>query len=247
MHEESNKTIENTQGRWWLAKNGEAEGPLSHQEITDALKLNRISSADYAYSSDEKEWKPLSDWSGFECGPEESALQSPPVPPVESYPIEPLITNPRLPPMANWICIYTLQISPWLWCLYIASEMICGGLLAENASLAGVEAAAIFINMLASMVVTISLFIGGSRLRALSRSGPNIIILSTVVATAVHLMLFFCSVLIISMADENSFDSKNAAVELIHYFVFLVSLCEGAFMLTSLFWLRRNARFLPLS
>ena len=244
MHEENNKTIESPQSQWWLAKNGEAEGPLSHQEISDALQSNRISSADYAYSSDSKEWKPLSAWSAFESGTEEAALQPPPV---DSYPIEPLITNPRLPPMANWVCIYTLQISPWLWCLYIASELICGGLLAENASLAGVEAAAIFINMLASMVVTISLFIGGSRLRALSRSGPNIIILSTVVATAVHLLLFLCSVLIISMADENSFDSKTAAVELIHYFVFLVSLCEGAFMLTSLFWLRRNARFLPLS
>jgi len=34
---------------------------------------------------------------------------------------------------------------------------------------------------------------------------------------------------------------------LIDYFVFIVALCEGAFLLTSLFWLRRNARYLPLS
>ncbi|WP_339677170.1 hypothetical protein [uncultured Gimesia sp.] len=247
MHEEGNKTIESTQGRWWLAKNGLPEGPLSHQEITDALKLNRISSADYAYSSDEKEWKPLSDWSGFECGPEESALQSPPAPPVESYPIEPLITNPRLSPMANWICIYTLQISPWLWCFYTISQMTYGTVLDENDPLMGIEALAIFFSMLASLGVTISLFIGGARLRALSRSGPNIIILSIVVATAVNLLLFLWGMVIIAMADQSQFASKTVAAELIDYFVGIVGICEWAFMLTTLFWLRRNARFLPLS
>ncbi|HAH46341.1 MAG TPA: hypothetical protein DCM07_16105, partial [Planctomycetaceae bacterium] len=80
MHEESNKTIESPQSQWWLAKNGEAEGPLSHQEIADDLQSNRISLADYAYSSAEKEWKPLSNWDEFETGAEESALQSPPAP-----------------------------------------------------------------------------------------------------------------------------------------------------------------------
>ncbi|WP_417385366.1 DUF4339 domain-containing protein [Gimesia sp.] len=247
MHDESNQTIESPPSQWWLAKNGEAEGPLSHQEISDALKSNRIRSADYAYSSDEKEWKPLSACSEFESGTEESALRSPPAPPVESYPIEPLFTNPRLPAMANWICIYSLQISPWLWCLYTVSEMISGGLLAENASLAGVEVLTMFVNTLVSLAVTISLFIGGARLRTLSRSGPNIFIISIVFATAVHLLLFLCTIAIISMTDQNSFVSKTVAVELIEYFIFIVALCEGAFLLTSLFWLRRNARFLPLS
>lgn len=245
MHEENNKTIENPPSQWWLAKNGGVEGPLSHQDISDALKSNRIRSADYAYSSDEKEWKPLSAWSEFES--EESALQPPSVPPVESYPIEPLITNPRLPAMANWICIYTLQISPWLWFFYVISQMTYGTVLAENAPLMGVEALAIFVSMLASLGVTISLFIGGGRLRALSRSGPNIIVLSIVVATAINLLLFLWGMGIFAMADQIHFASKTVAAELIDYFVGIVGICEWAFMLTSLFWLRRNARFLPLS
>ena len=171
MHEESNKTIESSQSQWWLAKKGEAEGPLSHQEISDALKSNRISSVDYAYSSAAKEWKPLSNWDELETGTEESALQSPPAPPVESYRIEPLITNPRLPSMANWICIYTLLISPCLWCLYTVSQMTSGTILGENAPLVGVEALAMFIEMLASMAVTVSLFIGGMRLKACAVPG----------------------------------------------------------------------------
>lgn len=247
MHDESNKTIESPPSQWWLAKNGEAEGPLSHQEISDALKSNRIRSADYAYTSDEKEWKPLSAWSEFESGTEESALRSPPVPPVESYPIEPLFTNPRLPAMANWIGIYTLQISPWLWCLYTVSEIISGTMLDENAPLVSVEALVMIIGMLVSLGVTISLFIGGVRLRTLSRSGPNIIILSIVFATAAHLLLFLGRMMIGMMTDQNGFASKTVAVELIDYFRFIVALCEGAFLLTSLFWLRRNAHFLPLS
>lgn len=247
MHEESNKTIESPQSQWWLTKNGEAEGPLSHQEISDALKSNRIRSADYAYSSVEKEWKPLSAWSEFEAGTEESALQPPPAPPVDSYPVEPLLTNPRLPAMANWICIYTLQISPWLWCLYTFSEIISGTALKEKAPLMGVEALTMIISMLVSLGVTLSLFIGGIRLRALSRSGPNIIILSVVVATAAHLLLSLGVMVIIAMTDQNNFTSKSVSVELIDYFILIVALCEGAFLLTSLFWLRRNARFLPLA
>jgi hypothetical protein len=247
MHEESNKTIESPQSQWWLAKNGEAEGPLFHQEICNGLKSSRISSSDYAYSSVEKEWKPLSAWSEFEAGTEESALQPPPAPPVDSYTVEPLLTNPRLPAMANWICIYTLQISPWLWCLYTFSEIISGTALKEKAPLMGVEALMMVISMLVSLGVTISLFIGGIRLRALSRSGPNIIILSIVVATAAHLLLSLGVMMIIAMTDKNSFTSKSVSVELIDYFILIVALCEGAFLLTSLFWLRRNARFLPLS
>ncbi|WP_417377900.1 DUF4339 domain-containing protein [Gimesia sp.] len=247
MHEESNKTIECPQSQWWLAKNGEAEGPLSHQEISDALKANRISSVDYAYSSAEKQWKPLSNWDEFETGAEESALQHPPTLPVDSYHIEPLITNPRLPAMANWICIYTLQISPWLWCLYTASEMISGTTLDENAPLVGVEALAMFVTILVSLGVTISLFIGGARLRALSRSGPTIIMLSIVFAIAVHLLLFLGMMVVITMTDQNNFASKTVAVELIDFFVGIVGLCESAFLLTAFFWLRRNARYLPLS
>lgn len=247
MHEESKQTIESPLNQWWLAKNGEAEGPLSYQEISDGLNSSRIRSSDYAYSSGGKEWKPLSAWSELESGPEESGLQSPPTPPVDSYPIEPLLTNPRLPAMANWICIYTLQISPWLWCLYTFSEIISGTALKEKAPLMGVEALTMVISMLVSLGVTISLFIGGIRLRALSRSGPNIIILSIVVATAAHLLLSLGVMMIIAMTDQNSFTSKTVAVELIDYFILIVALCEGAFLLTSLFWLRRNARFLPLS
>lgn len=247
MHEESHKTIESCPGHWWLAKNGEAEGPLSHQEISDALKSKRVSSADYAYSSDQKEWKPLAVWSEFESGTEESALQPPPAPPLDSYYLEPLFTNPRLPTMANWICIYTLQISPWLWCLYTVSEVLSGTALNEKAPLMGVEALAMIISILVSLGVTFSLFIGGIRLRALSRLGSNIIILSIVVATAAHLLLILGMMGIGLMADQNDFASKSVSVELIDYFVLIVALCEGAFMLTSLFWLRRNARFLPLT
>ena len=247
MHEESNKTIESSQGQWWLAKNGQPQGPFSHHEISDALKSNKISSADYAYSSFSKEWKPFSDWSEFESEMRNSGSEVPPCPPVESYPIEPLITNPRLPPMANWVCIYTLQISPWLWCFYTLSQMTYGTVLDEKDPLMGIEALAIFVSMLASLGVTISLFIGGARLRALSRSGPNIIILSIVAATAVNLLLFLWAIVIVATADQSHFASKTVAAELIDYFVGIVGICEWAFMLTTLFWLRRNARFLPLS
>jgi hypothetical protein len=247
MQEESNKTIESPQRLWWLAKNGQAEGPLSHQEISDALKSNRICSADYAYSAGERAWKPLSDWNEFESGAEDSALKVPPAPPVQSYRIEPLFTNERLPSMANGICIYTLLISPCLWCLYVVSQIISGTTLGESAPLVGVEALAMFFEMLASMAVTVSLFIGGMRLRALRRSGPTIIILSIVVATAALILLIFCLIMLMAMSDQNNFASKTVAVELIDYFVFIIALCEGAFMVTTLFWLRRNERFLPLS
>lgn len=247
MHEESNNKIESMQDQWWLAKNGVAEGPLSQQELCDALKANHVSSADYVYSAGERAWKPLSDSNEFQSGIEDSALKVPPVPPVESYQIEPLFTNDRLPPMANWICIYALLISPWLWCLYTVSLMKSGTFLAENAPLMGVEILVIFISMLVSMAMTVSLFIGGMRLKAMRRSGPTIIILSIVVATAAHTLLFFWLMVLLTMSDPSGFASETVAVELIDYFVGIVGLCEAVFMVTALLWLRRNERFLPLS
>lgn len=247
MHEENNKTIECSQSQWWLAKNGLAEGPLSQQEIRDALKSGKISSADFAYSSDSNEWKPLSAWSEFVSGSEEAALQSPPDPPVESYPIEPLITNPRLPPMGNWICIYTLLVSPWLWWFYTVSEMTSGLTFVENSPPAGVEALAIFVGMLTSLVITVALFIGGMRLRALRRSGSTIIILSIVVAVAAQILMLFGVILLFAMSDPSHFATKTVTAELINFFVVVVGLCEAAFMITALLWLRRNERYLPLT
>ena len=246
MHEESNKSIESTQGRWWLAKNGQPEGPLSQQEVYDALKANNVSSSDYAYSAGERVWKPLSACNEFESGTEDSALKVPPVPPVDSYRIEPLFTNFRLPLMANGICIYTLLVSPWLWWFYTASYMTSGTILGENAPLVGVEALVLFINMLASVAITVSLFIGGMRLKAMRRSGPTIIILSIVAATAVHLLLFFWLIVLVVMSDQVNFAPKTVAVELIDYFVVIVELCEATFMIITLLWLRRNERLLPL-
>ena len=247
MHEESNKSIESTQGRWWLAKNGQAEGPLSQQEVCDALKANNVSSTDYAYSTEERAWKPLSDWNEFESGTENSGLESPPAPPVESYRIDPLFTNDRLPPMANWICIYTLLISPWLWFFYAVSDMTSGPAFVENSPLAGVEALAMFVGMLTSLVITVALFIGGMRLRALRRSGTTIIILSIVVAVAVQVLMLFGVILLLAMSDPIHYVTKTVAVELIDFFAVIVGLCEVAFMVTALLWLRHNERFLPLS
>lgn len=247
MHEENNKTMECPQRQWWLAKNGVAEGPLSQQEIRDALKSSKISSADYAYSSDSKEWKPLSTWSEFVSGSEETALQSPPDPPVESYPIEPLITNPRLPPMGNWICIYTLLVSPWLWWFYTVSDLTSGLVFVENSPPAGLDALAMFVGMLTSLVITVALFIGGMRLRALRRSGITIIILSIVVAVAVQVLMLFGVILLFAMSDPSHFATKSVAIELIDYFVVVVGLCEATFMVTALLWLRRNERYLPLT
>jgi predicted permease len=247
MNEENNKTIESPPSQWWLAKNSAAEGPLSHQEIRDALNSNKISRADYAYSSNEKEWKPLSAWSEFDSGTEEAAIQPPPAPPVESYPIEPLITNPRLPAMANWICIYTLLVSPWLWWFYTVSDLTSGPIFVENSPLAGVEALAMFVGMFTSLIITVALFIGGMRLRALRRSGTTIIILSIVVAVAVQVLMLFGVILLLAMSDPIHYATKTVAAELIDFFAVIVGLCEAAFMVTALLWLRRNEQYLPLT
>ncbi len=247
MHEESHKTIESRPGQWWLAKNGEAEGPLSHQEIRDALKSNRISSADYAYSSDEKEWKPLAAWCEFESGTEESAPQLPPAPPVESYSIKPFLTHPRLPPMANSICIYTLLISPWLWFFYFISLLHTGTALNENASLVGVEALFLFVNLFVSMVATMSLFIGGLRFRSLHRSGPTIIVYSIVATLGIQILLFLCIFALATFTEQSDFTQQTVAVELINFLSGIVGMCELTFMVVAVLWLRRNARYLPLS
>ncbi|QDT22379.1 hypothetical protein [Gimesia chilikensis] len=149
--------------------------------------------------------------------------------------------------MANWICIYTLLVSPWLWWFYVVSALTSGLTFVENAPLAGVDALVMFVDMLTSLIITVALFIGGMRLRALRRSGTTIIILSIVVAVAVQVLMLFGVMLLLAMSDPIHYATKTVAVELIDFLAVIVGLCEAAFMVTALLWLRRNERSLPLT
>ena len=138
-------------------------------------------------------------------------------------------------------------MSPWLWWFYTVSDLTSGLVFVENSPPAGLDALAMFVGMLTSLVITVALFIGGMRLRALRRSGITIIILSIVVAVAVQVLMLFGVILLFAMSDPSHFATKSVAVELIDYFVVVVGLCEATFMVTALLWLRRNERYLPLT
>lgn len=232
--------------RWWLAKNGKVEGPLSHAQLAEDLKAKRIEFSTYLCPVGLSEWRPLKDWSDLASLVDKSETDAPPEPPVESYLIEPLLTNNRLPKLANWICVYAILLSPALWVHSLASTLLGGSTFKASSNLFGVEAVLSIVYLLISLILTSCLFIGGLKLRSLQKSGGTII-MGSVAAYFIFWVLFcLLALIMISAANESELSQSSVAQDLISYFSLIIGLGELLFLITTFLWLRRNSRFLPL-
>ena len=145
--------------KWWLAVDGETKGPYNQAYAVAMLKSAKIDGTTLACPEGGQQWKPLSDWPAFAdavgqtasppttAGAAESQVSSAtPATPAAVY-AEPakgdddsrLLTNPQLPSMANWICIYSIAISPLLWILANGTCCVSGPTFHEASSLFGIE------------------------------------------------------------------------------------------------------------
>src|ERR1700722_11092877 len=102
--------------KWWIANRGLADGPFNETYVVTALKMHLIQPTTLACPVGAQQWKPVSDCPEFA---EIAAAVPPPLPPaLPGHPLDvclPLLTNPALPKMANWISIYCIAVTPILW------------------------------------------------------------------------------------------------------------------------------------
>ena len=235
--------------RWWLAINGRADGPHVTAHVFAMAQARQIELETQACPEGGQEWRPLLAW------PEFAAMQTvpsmmPPPPPGTFPPVasgsDQVLTNPRLPPMANWICIYAIVVAPIMWCIEHLSCGMTGFSLASHSEAFGLEVMLSCVNALKSFVVTVLLVIGGLRLRSLRASGPRFIRIALWVGLGLGLLIMGLVVMVVFGVPEDQWAESTPAADIINFVILIAGLAEFAFMVLALVWLTRHERKLPL-
>jgi len=230
---------------WWLVVGGVAQGPHPAEAINCLLLAGTITRQTLACRAGTQVWRPLADWPELQ---DPSLPAPPPLPPPlpgassNSHPL----TNPRLPTMANAICVYGL----------LARPVICGiGLLA---ALLGGRVTATAEDMISFLVmvgfslsITTLLFVGGLRLRDLRAGGSTMIRTAIWFSLAGTALAIFVILLVALASTPVSPDAQQAAASappaetMGSLFFLLVWLLELGFQIAALVWLSRYGRTLP--
>lgn len=242
MDEENPETAGGAR-RWWLSTGGEPEGPHSESYILVSLKTGKIPESALVCPIGGREWRPLSEWpelTGHGQGPATPAPQAP-LPSPGS-----LLTNPELPTMANWICVYALLVSPLLWCTSNLSCCFTGTGFQPESDLYGFEILLMFFAATISLAATVVLFLGGLRMRSLKTSGATMIKIGLWASLAsVPVVIVFYVVLLVA-ADEHDFAESTTSQDIISFFCLSLGLVVYAFEIFTLVWLYRFGNHLPL-
>jgi len=255
--------------KWWLAVDGETKGPYNQAYAVAMLKSAKIDGTTLACPEGGQQWKPLSDWPAFAdavgqtasppttAGAAESQVSSAtPATPAAVY-AEPakgdddsrLLTNPQLPSMANWICIYSIAISPLLWILANGTCCVSGPTFHEASSLFGIEVILTVVFLPIDLAATILLVIGGLKLRNLRRSSVLFLKIGLWIHVASGALSILISLLLTAVAvasPDDPFAESTPAGEVLSVLLLPVFLGAVVFEIVALVWLYRRGNALPL-
>lgn len=236
--------------KWWLAQDGNVEGPFDRNELIPMVESNKISRDAQVCLVGEKVWTPINRWPELEAHRQEvhpNAFSSPNSP----YEPTPLLTNPDLPTTANWICIYCLLVTPFLWFLQNGTCCITfQPTFHEDSAYFGIELLFYLLMAMAGLLVTGLLFVGGLKLRSLKSSGARLIkigICINLVTGSLGVLSFFAFVVVISVSGDPLFADETGSIasEIISYMSLALGLADLSFEIYALAWLYQNSRFLP--
>ncbi len=222
--------------KWWLNIGDTVDGPRGEAYIVAAIQSGHISVQTMACIEGETDWCPISSWPEFASNPY--------VPPPHLSSVgEGMLTNDKLPKVANWICIYCLVGSPIL--LVVSEGVSFLEMLMTLATTTPLEVILSFLSAVCSFAVTVALFVGGMRLRQLRLSGVTLIRLAlwaSLILGSIFMVLLFLAGL---MAPDEEGDVPSLV--LAGFCLLLpLALAELAFMVGSLIWLTQHTRELPL-
>jgi hypothetical protein len=231
--------------KYYIALAGERRGPFTLEELQNQ-----------ALTPDTPLWHAgMTDSLRAEQMPEVKQLldeMPPPLPPPATPSVTPqalqvslwddyLIAHPKLPKMAQLICLYALVLSPALWAI---NNAIC----TFNPPWADSHGASLVIVTLVAWVLSLGttalLFIGGVKLRKRDLGGISLLKLGFTldwVGTAVGIVL---GIIVAAMTPEQAPErmKSHTGLDVIQV---LLSLAAMTFELIGLIWLVRTKRFAP--
>jgi hypothetical protein len=234
---------------WWISENGKPAGPYSEAFVIAGVTSGTLSPLMYACPVNQAEWKRISEWLPFAAV---CVAVQPPLPPDAANLAEFPLTNPKLPRMANWICVFTIFIVPLWWFISDFSCCVTGSMLSENSRFFALEIGWKIVEVIVCLGISVFLFLGGLRLRSLRRSGLKIIKIGLILDLAFALIgiIFVIGLGLISAIAEDtnsSWAENTTAGTIISFVLFILGLVYVAFEITALIWLYRNEKNLLLT
>lgn len=234
-----------TSKRWWLALNGATDGPRTEAYITAQLQSGELRSTTQACLEGTTHWTPLSQWPEFA---KVITAPSPPLPPPGDPLHQPVLTNPRLPPFANWICIYSIVVAPLLWLVFNCTCLL-NPVLYVSEEYARWEAIRELILGVLELPIFIVIAIGGMHFKRLLSSGVTMIRVGILLRLAVGVISLVIQFLVDARAEaqgiDTSMDMRGPAMFIVFLYI-VVSLADLVFNILALIWLTMWRRFLPL-
>lgn len=258
MADQNESSHEDT--RWWIATGDKPEGPHTRSYIEMLLRSGRIVSTNLACPVDGEEWKPLCEWPELSDLAAVSGSQNAP-PPLPVPTVLPrhigLLTNPRLPRMANWICIYCIAVYPVL-NLLSCIETFAYGTASDfqyDSPATGFAVTYDAIMLVLYLGTAIAIVIGGLHLRRLRRVGATVIKAFFIVDFASIVIELLTATLWSALAAvvasplpaEEELTALGGVLVLVCLLIVALFVAVLVFQIIAFIWLLRHEHELPLN
>lgn len=236
--------------RWWVSLDGKVDGPRSQAYILMGLQSGQLPIGVQVCPEGDTEWKQAVDCPEFvTSSPATSTL--PPLPPPQAHyhntrTNDRLVTNARLPAMANAICIFTVVLLPLYWVL---GSIISVATLEESNAGFVEFLYGLLIRGPVSLATTILLVIAGLRLHDLRSSAVRLIKIGFLIDFALVAVSFLVAlpiVLFVAANDPAPPAQTTGAAVLLTVIQAFAGFAALAFEIAAFIWLSKNTSRLPL-
>ncbi len=260
MTNDSQTTDTDALAQWWLEIEGKPDGPHTEAYVLTLLENGRIETTSLACPAGGNQWKPLHEWPEFSeviAGLGRDAAPPPLPASLATARREGLLTNPRLPRMANWICIYCIAVYPLLTVVNCLFSFACSTASDFPNDSPAVWSAVTYdaIVILIDIGIAVAVVMGGVYLRRLCRIGATIIKVSFIVDFSCMAIGLLTATLWSALAavvtspvstEEELTDSSAILLVLCGLPLVLAMIAVLIFQIVAFIWLLRHERELPL-
>lgn len=161
------------------------------------------------------------------------------------------LTNPRLPRMANWICIYCLGVNPALVVLFLPWTFSGAASAGANSRAFGLALLWDAVQLLIELALAVALFIGGlklKRLHASARRWVSLTLYGSLASIAFSLLgSMFVWAIEAAVAPSTAIQSDPAAWEaIIGLSALLLFVAIVVFQIVAVVWIARHGNELPV-
>lgn len=242
--------------QWWISTEGTAQGPYTEGYVIAALATRTIPASALACPVGGQAWKRVCEWPEFAGAaldlPQTDSVTPPPVAAGTGM-SAPVLTNPLLPPMANWICVYAIAVGPLLSAFYCLSCCVTfNPMFREDSPFLVLEFVLSIVDTLFTLGTTALVMVGGLRLKRLRRSGIAFIktgVWMTVGWGVLFIMAYLTLAIAGGVSGEEHFSDQTTTTtqDLISFMGGILGLAELTFCIVALIWLHRHGKSVLLS